>query len=301
MTVTGKWTCAALAAVLVCTGCATQQPARHMVRAQSDTRAITLHAGQLTLQQEMTLDHLCPFGHPRHRQGWEHGFTELVVRDGYGLEHSGDYKIPLWVCERMDPARLDGPFQRKDSFKADPVLTGPRSELRDYKGSAYHRGHHAPAEDFTDNKQQMSESFYLSNMSPQTPSLNSGAWAQLEARVRRWVAEDRVTWIITGALIYDPAEETDDADGWIEYYTIGAGVAVPTHLYKIVVGQDANGELSATAYVVPNEKLPAGYDLAAAVQVSDAGEERAGLDFMPELEPGDSQTLEAGVAAARSP
>ena len=125
MTVTGKWTCAALAAVLVCTGCATQQPARHMVRAQSDTRAITLHAGQLTLQQEMTLDHLCPFGHPRHRQGWEHGFTELVVRDGYGLEHSGDYKIPLWVCERMDPARLDGPFQRKDSFKADPVLTGP--------------------------------------------------------------------------------------------------------------------------------------------------------------------------------
>jgi len=301
MTVTGKWTCAALAAVLVCTGCATQQPARHMVRAQSDTRAITLHAGQLTLQQEMTLDHLCPFGHPRHRQGWEHGFTELVVRDGYGLEHSGDYKIPLWVCERMDPARLDGPFQRKDSFKADPVLTGPRSELRDYKGSAYHRGHHAPAEDFTDNEQQMSESFYLSNMSPQTPALNSGAWAQLEARVRRWVAEDRVTWIITGALIYDPAEETDDADGWIEYYTIGAGVAVPTHLFKIVVGQDASGGLTATAYVVPNEKLPAGYNIDDYRRSVRWIEERAGLDFMPELEPVDSQTLEAGVAAARSP
>lgn len=302
MNVTRRWASASLMAVLLCAGCATtQQPVRHMARAQSDTRAIVQHAGQLTLQQEMALDHLCPFGHPRHRPGWEHGFTELVVRDGYGLEHSGDYKIPLWVCERMDPARLGGPFKRKDSFKADPALTGPRSELGDYKGSAYHRGHHAPAEDFTDNKQQMAESFYLSNMSPQTPSLNSGAWAQLEARVRRWVAEDRVTWIITGALIYDPAEETADADGWIEYYTIGAGVAVPTHLFKIVVGEGANGGLSATAYVVPNQKLPAGYDMDDYRQSVRWIEERAGLDFMPELEPGDAQALEAGVADARSP
>lgn len=288
-----------LTTMVLCAGCATQAPVRHVTAAQH-TLARIEHAAQLSPQQEELLQQLCPFGQPKHQSNWEHGFTELVVHQGYALEHSGNYKIPLWVCERMDPSQLDGPFERKNDFRVDPDLTGPRSELSDYAGSGYHRGHHAPAEDFSSDKQRMSESFFLSNMSPQTPALNSGAWAKLEARARRWVAEDRVTWIITGALIYDPAEDTQDADGWINYYTIGSAVAIPTHLFKIVIGEDAAGNVSTTAYVLPNTKLPAGYNLDDYRKSVRWIEERSGFDFMPDLEPGDSTALEGAVGNARS-
>jgi endonuclease G len=286
--------------VALCAGCSTNPVAQRM-RVAVHTEFREQQSSQLTPEQEELLAELCPFGQPTAQLGAELGFTELVVREGYALEHSGDLKIPLWVCERMDPSKLNGPFDRKDDFRVDPDLEGPRSELSDYKGSGFARGHHAPAEDFSRSKERMSESFFLSNMSPQVSAVNSGAWAKLEKRARKWVAEDEVTWIITGALLYDPAEDDPStANGWVEYSTIGAGVAVPTHLFKIVVGQDSDGNRAATAYVVPNEKLPAGYRIDTYRRSVRWIEERSGFDFMPELEPGEAEDLEAVLGDPRS-
>lgn len=290
-----------LVLVGLASGCTSVSTVQHK-RAALHTARLELQSGALSPVQEARLAELCPFGTPSARQGVNLGFTELVVHAGYALEHSGDLKIPLWVCERMDPSKLNGPFPRKDNFRSDPDLTGPRSELSDYKGSGYARGHHAPAEDFNTSSELMSDSFFLSNMSPQLGSVNSGAWAKLEARVRRWVGEDQVTWIITGVLLYDPAEDDSaTADGWVDYYTIGAGVAVPTHLFKIVVSEDGAGNVRSTAYVVPNEKLPSGYKIDDYRKPIRWIEERAGIDFMPDLDPSEAQRLEAVVGPARSP
>lgn len=287
--------------VALCAGCSTT-PVGERMRLAIHTAYREQHSSQLTLDQEYLLAEHCPFGRPTARPGAELGFKELVVRQGYALEHSGDLKIPLWVCERMVPSKLNGPFDRKDDFRADPDLKGPRSELGDYRGSGFARGHHAPAEDFSQSKERMSESFFLSNISPQVSSVNSGAWARLEKRVRRWVAEDVVTWIITGALLYDPAEDDPStANGWVEFSTIGAGVAVPTHLFKIVVGQGSDGKWTATAYVVPNERLPTGYKIDTYRRSVRWIEERSGFDFMPELEPGAAEALEEAVGESRSP
>lgn len=254
----------------------------------------TPQGGELTLDEQEAVSMLCPLGMPQKQSSWEHGFTEYVVRQGYALEHSGDQKIPLWVCERLEPAHLTSDFERTDKFKPDNMLEGPRSELADYKGSGYARGHHAPAEDHAWDAQRLDETFYLSNMSPQVGGFNSGVWSRLEGRVRDWAKGSDVTWVITGAMLYDPEEENSEtADGWIKYSTIGAAVTVPTHLFKIVVGHAPTGELQATAFVIENRKPPSPYGLVDFVQSIAWVEERTGFDFLPELDPGQAEALES--------
>ena len=46
---------------------------------------------------------------------WNHGPTQIVARDGYALRHSAVDLVPLWVCEGIAKAQLDGPLHRPDS------------------------------------------------------------------------------------------------------------------------------------------------------------------------------------------
>lgn len=48
-----------------------------------------------------------------------------------------------------------------------------------------------------------------------------------------------------------------DGKSYVRYQVIGANaVAVPTHFYKVVVGEGADGSLDMEAYVMPNQKIP---------------------------------------------
>ena len=69
----------------------------------------------------------------------------------------------------------------------------------------------------------MVESFYLSNVAPQNPSLNRGAWAQLEEGIRPWVLERGDLVVITGPVF--------GSEGAV----IGQSpVRVPVAFYKVV-------------------------------------------------------------------
>src|ERR1039457_6622523 len=102
------------------------------------------------------------------------------TRQGYVLEHSSVDKIPLWVCESVAADQLGGHLARSNRFKADPDLKGPRAYPKDYVGSGYDRGHQAPAGNQTVDPDLKDQSFYMSNMAPQRPSLNRGIWKRLE-------------------------------------------------------------------------------------------------------------------------
>jgi len=67
--------------------------------------------------------------------------------------------------------------------KNNPVGSG------DYSGNGYDRGYLCPTGDMKLNLTSMSETFYMSNMSPQNPSFNRGIWETLESRVRTWALE----------------------------------------------------------------------------------------------------------------
>src|SRR5262249_36778264 len=140
------------------------------------------------------IDRNCPFGMPTTDPAWRHGPTRVVVRDGYVLQHSAVDKIPLWVCEQVTRDQLTGSLGRENPFKPDPMLpVGQRAELSDYRGSGYDRGHQAPAGDQTVDRRLKNETFFLSNMAPQSPPLNQRAWAALEDLARSWVLEQKIS------------------------------------------------------------------------------------------------------------
>jgi endonuclease G, mitochondrial len=90
--------------------------------------------------------------------------------------------VQWWVTKKM--LSCDPRIDRDDKFVKDPIL--PRqTDIGDaYKNSGYDRGHNMPAYDNGCNVKGMSECFYYSNMTPQTPTLNRGDWKVLEEYTR---------------------------------------------------------------------------------------------------------------------
>lgn len=211
----------------------------------------------LTKEQQARVDHSCFGGLPR-KTTRDLGPTEYIFRQGYVLEFSSLARIPLWVCETVTAAQLGGPYHREGRFVPDPDLKGPRSESSDYTNSGYDRGHQAPAGDETQDRQENIESFYMSNIAPQTKTLNEGIWERLEQDVRRWASEYGRVYVFTGPVFFDMSSEKQGPSA-LAHPTLVIGhdrVAVPTHFYKIVLAQDHSGgtpgEWRAIAFVLPN-------------------------------------------------
>ncbi|MFA5032299.1 MAG: DNA/RNA non-specific endonuclease [bacterium] len=49
----------------------------------------------------------------------------------------------------------------------------------------------------------MSESFYMSNMSPQTAGFNRGVWKRLEDKVRAYARDNDEIYVVTGPVLKD--------------------------------------------------------------------------------------------------
>lgn len=250
----------------------------------------------LTTAQRRLVDSLCPLGEPKVDPAFGYGKTHVVARRGYALEHSDADRIPIWVCERLLPDQLGGNLTRANPFAPDPDLPGnARAELKDYKGSGFDRGHQAPAGDQTVDEQLKNETFYLSNMAPQAPRLNQRIWARLEDQVREWALTRKQLWAITGPLFYDPEEEDPStADGRVEYTVLNGRVAVPTHFYKLVAAQAANGTWEFLAFVLENKGYPESVKLDQFIVSVQWLEERAGVDLVPKL-----PSAQAGVLSSR--
>ena len=83
---------------------------------------------------------------------------------------------------------------RGNDFRADQRITNSPTPA-DYTSTGYDRGHMTPAADSNSDK-QMSETFFMTNMTPQLPSVNRVAWRMLEERVRTLP----FTYVLTGAV-----------------------------------------------------------------------------------------------------
>jgi endonuclease G len=90
-------------------------------------------------------------------------------------------------------------------------------------------------------RQAMSESFLLSNMSPQEGSFNRGIWKRLEEQVREWAIEKDSIYVISGPVFRDIRD------------TIGENkVGVPGYYFKVLADLSPPGH-SMIAFLLPNE------------------------------------------------
>ncbi len=244
----------------------------------------------------------CPFGEPVPRRGLDFGETERVVRAGYALLHSADLKTPYWVCETYTTRSLQNNVERNSlSFKTDPQLRLARAVPRDYAGSSQHRtraglfpvdiGHMAPAEAHSSTQSRIEDTFYLSNAVPQHRAMNRGQWARLEACARTTGPVQGAKWVISGPMIY-----TERDVQYMTVDTIGDGVVIPTHTWKILVYRTREGELRSWAAVMPNKVLPENSQLGDFVVSIDAIEDATGFDFLPDLDADEQRRLERAVS-----
>lgn len=231
------------------------------------------------------------------------GPTTVIIRETYVLEHGAETRTPYWVCESITSQDLSGPDTTRlkpEPFGPEPwVDRGSRAELKDYRRSGYARGHMMPDADRTKNKLK-AETYFLSNMVPQWGPFNSGTWLRLEKQVRTWAVARKRIHVITGPLWYDPTEEDPTkADGQVKFFVIGENqVAVPTHLFKIVLsGSVDEDNLEVLAFVLENKaKYPSKPPLRDYLTSVDWIEKHSGFDFFATLDDPLEDRLEAGIA-----
>lgn len=151
--------------------------------------------------------------------------TRKLCYTGFAVLNSGITRTPLWAAEHLTAERVrkaDG-IPRKNTFHADPNLPkDERSELTDYKGFGYDRGHMAPNADMPDAASQK-ECFSLANMVPQDGDNNSGLWRHIEETVRNMAERDGDIYVVTGPIFDgETVKQINDR------------VMVPTKIFKAV-------------------------------------------------------------------
>lgn len=169
--------------------------------------------------------------------------TTLICYSGFSVLFSGVTRTPLWSAELLtaNNVRAARQLDREGEFHADPHLaSGDRSELWDYRGSGYDRGHMSPSGDMPTRTGQQ-ESFSLANIVPQTAILNRGMWSDLESNVRQLAARYGRVFVVTG-----PMFEGAELD------RIGHRVTVPTSVFKAIYVPGVGG----SAWVASNSGSP---------------------------------------------
>ena len=135
----------------------------------------------------------------------------ILYYQGYTVIFIYKYNLPRFVFEflTVDQLTLDSTrttAKRSSSFYPTTLPNGKLSATnRDYLKSGYDRGHMVPAGDFVWNKELKDETFFYTNINPQTPALNRGIWANLENRIRdNVIKHSENAYVVTGA-IFNPA------------------------------------------------------------------------------------------------
>ena len=190
----------------------------------------------------------------------------IIEREGYALGYIEKHEQPAWVQYIMTAEVVSRrAAKRGDDFRPDPDVPTGSATPQDYTRSGYDRGHLAPAADMSFSVKTMSESFFMSNMSPQAPQFNRGIWSKLEKQVRHFATKEKRIVVVTGPIL--PAEKT---------ITIGANkVTVPQYYYKVIY--DTTPPEKMIGFVLPNKGSSA--DLRTCVVTVDRVEELTGLDF----------------------
>jgi endonuclease G len=120
-----------------------------------------------------------------------------------------------------------------DPFQPDPDLPEEyRTELSQYKRTSYQRGHIIASQDRVNSMEANEQTFYLSNIMPQSKALNTGTWQNMESQVRNWNDNKKrdVLYVVKGGTI-------DDNHGSVESRS---GLFVPEYFFMGIVSKLGN-------------------------------------------------------------
>jgi endonuclease G len=130
--------------------------------------------------------------------------------------YSQDLEQPLWIRYRSINRPTNVNRGSMDFYKEPNIKT---SDAEDYKANIYDKGHGAPAATFSDNKENLKQTFSYLNCILQDQYLNRGEWRLLEEQERKWDDSENLTVLIT-VHFDNPVRR------------IPTNAAIPSHLEK---------------------------------------------------------------------
>lgn len=208
---------------------------------------------------------------------------QVVYHEGYTVSYNSDYRIANWVAWELTAQEArSGDAKRSNKFVSDPKVKGPVAHTNDYTRTGYDRGHLAPAGDMKWSDNAMKESFYLSNICPQDPSLNRGVWKDLEEQSRLWALDYGAIHIVCGPVITDKMKRVGKNN-----------VGVPELFYKVICTISDN-KYQGIAFLLENK----GYNdipLRTLAIPIDSVESVTGIDFFYLLPDGPEEEMESTV------
>ncbi|XP_028396223.1 nuclease EXOG, mitochondrial-like [Dendronephthya gigantea] len=184
--------------------------------------------------------------------------TDLLYYKSHVLAYDAARKVPLWVAEHLTKEKLtmaDNQAERsKSSFQPDPNIPEIfQAKNDDYFKSGWTRGHMAPAGDNKFDQKSMDETFLLSNILPQNYENNANFWYRMEVFCRNLTKQFTDVYVISGPL-WLPCQR--NGKKIVQYEVIGENnVAVPTHLFKVILAIDSTNGAAMAAFEVPNEPI----------------------------------------------
>lgn len=146
----------------------------------------------------------------------------LLAGSASVISYNNDRGSANWVSWLTAKADLGNKLQRPD-FRPDPRLPSgfERIGYYDYSGSGYDRGHILPSADRFGNAAMNAQTFYMSNIVPQTAGLNQFPWEKLESYSRSLARKGNDVYTIAG--VYG------------EKGRLRRKITVPTNCWKIIV------------------------------------------------------------------
>ena len=215
---------------------------------------------------------------------------QILTGRHFTIGYSWYFRQAKWVLEVINPLEklLDTAFadgERLDNFRADQRIPWRfRASLGAYKGSGKDRGHLVASADLRETELQNSETFLLSNMSPQVPNFNRKIWRDLEEAVRDLDAHKNVmeTYVLTAPVFYFGKEIETIGDRQAEH---GIDIPIPHAFVKSVFAERQNGSFGLWTFKIDNEEQDS--DLSAFLVKTYDAEQYVGGRFWDRVSGGD--------------
>jgi endonuclease G len=225
-----------------------------------------------------------PFGNPTNAAAADPD-NYLIVHESHVLSYNSGRGTPNWVAWFTRASDLGESIPRP-LFQPDPSLPPKLTRIQhgDYSGSGYDRGHMLPSADRFADRRLNEQTFYMTNIVPQTMALNQFPWQKLESYARSLARRGNTVYTVAG--VYGDAGR------------LKGRVTVPANCWKVIVvfprgsGIEFTNRTRVIAVDMPNIDGIENEDWKRYKTTVREIEQRAGVDLFSALPRGIQETIE---------
>lgn len=196
----------------------------------------------------------------------------------YSFGWSQNDLVALWVAYPLSKLYLNGNAGYTKAWAYDPLLGSEYSSapFGGY-GGPYDRGHQLPSGDRQCCFDANAQTFYGTNMTPQSNSFNTGIWVDLENKVRNVAKTSDTTYVVTGCVVKNPIGYTTDSDG--------KKMTIPSAYFKALLKYSKSstlGQWNAAAFYLDHDETLSLITKSHSISIDEL-EEITGIDFFVNL------------------